>query len=273
MTQDLSSARRRALRHSLRWAGLGAVAAAAGPAVLAANAGSAAPAAAAAPAAPAAADRAALTRVVEALTGARVDSIAPAPIAGLYEVFVGGRVFYVDAAGRHLIDGQIFDIATRSSLTARRRAELERALQPAWAWSDFDLRDAVRTVHGRQVAGRELVAFEDPRCGFCRRLHQTLAGMPDITVHTLQVSFLGPDSRALNETIWCSADRRAVWAAAMAGGTPPPAAGCDLGALERNMALAARLRVQGTPTIFTRAGQRLNGAAEADAIERALRPA
>jgi len=265
MTQEFPSSRRHALRRSLRWAGLGAMAAAAGPAALAAT-----PAAAPAPAAP---DRAALARSVEALVGARVDSIAPAPIAGLYEVYVGGRVFYIDAAGRHIVQGQIFDIATRQSLTAQRQAELERALQPAWTWGDFDLRDAVRTVHGRELPGREMVVFEDPRCGFCRRLHQTLAGMPDITVHTLQVSFLGPESRQLNETIWCSADRSRAWAVAMGGGTPPAAAGCDLGALERNMALAERLRVRGTPAIFTRAGQRIDGAAAADAIERALRPA
>jgi thiol:disulfide interchange protein DsbC len=267
MTQESSSTRRHALRRSLRWAGLSAVAAAAGPAALAATP------AAPAPAAPVAPDRAALARSVEALVGARVDSIAPAPIAGLYEVFVGGRVFYIDAAGRHIVQGQIFEIATRQSLTAQRQVELERALQPAWAWSDFDLRDAVRTVYGSEVAGRELVVFEDPRCGFCRRLHQTLAGMPDITVHTLQVSFLGPESRQLNETVWCSADRSRAWAIAMAGGMPPPAAGCDLGALERNMALAERLRVRGTPTIFTRTGQRIGGAVEADVIERALRPA
>jgi len=245
-------------RLALRWAGLAAVAAT--PV-----------AAAAAGAAPSAPDRAALARAVEELTGASVDSIAPSPVAGLYEVVVDGRVVYIDAAGRHLVQGQIFDIATRSSLTARRQAEVDRALQPAWAWADFDLRDAVRTVFGREVSGRELVAFEDPRCGFCRRLHQTLAGMQDVTVYTLQVSFLGPESRQLNETIWCSPDRGRAWAVAMAGGAPAAAGGCDLGALERNMALATRLRVRGTPTLFTRAGQRIDGAAGADAIERALR--
>jgi thiol:disulfide interchange protein DsbC len=251
-------------RTALRWAGLTALAAASAPAALASGS---------APAPTPAPDRAALGRIVEALVGARVDAIAPAPIAGLYEVYVGGRVFYVDATGRYIVQGQIFDIATRQSLTAQRQAELERALQPAWSWADFDLRDAVRTVIGREVPGREMVVFEDPRCGFCRRLHQTLAGMPDLVVHTLQVSFLGPESRQLNETIWCSADRSRAWAVAMAGGTPPAASGCELGALERNMALAERLRVRGTPSIFTRAGQRIDGAAAAEAIERALRPA
>ncbi|MGV3499121.1 MAG: DsbC family protein [Hydrogenophaga sp.] len=212
----------------------------------------------------------ALTAIVERLTGAKVDAIAAGPLPGLHEVIVRGKVLYIDDAGEHLIEGHIVDIANRRSLTAQREAEYQIATTPTLALKDLDLTDAITIVRGSGREDRVLVSFEDPRCGFCKRLHATLAEAKDLTVHTFAVSFLGPESRALNERIWCAPSRAQAWADAMAGKPVAGAAACGFEALDRNMALAERYRVRGTPTLFTVDGRRINGAVGLDAIEAAL---
>lgn len=216
-------------------------------------------------------DKVAITAAVEKLLGAKVEFFGPAPIPGLFEVIANGNVYYVDAAGKHIIDGHIVNMATRSSLTAQRKLEFERATTPEFDASQLSFDDAIRTVYGKPTPGRVLVTFEDPRCGFCRKLHQDLKGMKDLVVYTFPVSFLGPQSRSLNETIWCSSDRSAAWNAAMEGQeVRVSGATCDLSALERNTELARRFKVSGTPTMYTASGQRIVGAVGAAAIEQAL---
>ena len=53
-----------------------------------------------APAAPAWDDAAALSAIVERLAGAKVESIAPSPVAGLFEIIVKGNVRFCDATGQ-----------------------------------------------------------------------------------------------------------------------------------------------------------------------------
>lgn len=220
----------------------------------------------------AAPDTKALAAVVERLVGAKVESIAPSPIAGLYEVIVSGNILYIDSTGTHLVDGQVVEVATRTSVTAKRKQEYEIASTPVLDINQLNLADAIKTVNGRELPGRVLVTFEDPRCGFCKRLHQTLNAVPDLVLYTFPVSFLGPQSRAMNEAIWCAADRSKAWNDAMKDIAPAmDGAKCDLQALERNTELAAKYRVSGTPTMFTPAGVRIAGAVGAPAIEQALK--
>jgi thiol:disulfide interchange protein DsbC len=217
-------------------------------------------------------DTQALSAIVERLVGSPVESIAPSPVAGLFEIIVKGNVIYIDASGQYLVDGQLVEIASRSSVTARRKQEYETANTPVLDIAKLDLADAIKTVQGKELPGRVLVSFEDPRCGFCKRLHQTLATVPDLVLYTFPVSFLGPESRGMNEQIWCADDRSVAWSEVMKGIPPAiPGARCDLQALDRNTELASKFRVTGTPTLFTASGLRINGAVGASAIEDALR--
>lgn len=213
-----------------------------------------------------------LSGIVERLVGAKVESVAPSPVAGLYEVIVNGNILYIDSTGDFLVEGQVYEIATRTSVTAKRKQEHEMATTPVMDFAKLDLADAIKTVNGKELPGRVLVAFEDPRCGFCKRLHQTLADVPDLVLYTFPVSFLGPQSRAMNEAIWCASDRSKAWEGVMKD--IPPAQGaakCDLQALDRNTELASKYRVNGTPTLFTVSGLRIAGAVGAPAIEQALK--
>lgn len=218
-------------------------------------------------------DEAALTAIVERLTGGKVQAFSAGPLPGLHEVIVNDKVLYIDGAGEHLIDGHIIDIAKRRSLTAQRQAEFVVASTPPLRLAELDLADAITIQRGQVVPGRVLVSFEDPRCGFCKRLHVTLKDATDLTVHTFPISYLGPESRALNERIWCAPSRPMAWETVLSGQDLPAgvASGCGVEALDRNMALAERFRVMGTPTLFTVQGRRLDGAVGLGVIEGVLK--
>jgi thiol:disulfide interchange protein DsbC len=216
-------------------------------------------------------DPEALKALVTQLIGAPVEAIGPAPMPGWYELIARGEVLYIDASGQHLFQGHLVDVASRTSLTAQRKAAHEKAITPVMDVSKLNLGDAIKTVYGRELPGRLLVTFEDPQCGFCRRLHQTLLTMEDVVVYTLPVSFLGPQSRSFNEAIWCSNDRSKAWREVMEGVPPQKAeTACELSALDRNAALADHYRVKGTPTVFNAKGSRIDGASNAQVLSQAV---
>ena len=69
---------------------------------------------------------------------AKVESVRPAPVAGLYEVAIGKDVIYTDASARYLIQGEIVDLKSGTNLTEQRINELNLI-----KWSDLPLADAI----------------------------------------------------------------------------------------------------------------------------------
>lgn len=130
------------------------------------------------------------------------------------------------------------------------------------------LKVAITSIHGK--GERVLYTFEDPNCGYCRQLHRTLGEIGNLTVHTFVLTFLGPDSGARFDAVWCSADRAGAWARTMRrAALPPPAAGCRAPAAQ-TMKLASMLGVNLTPTVFFADGSRIVGVRPRAEIEALL---
>ena len=195
----------------------------------------------------------------------KIDEISKTPIPGLFEVRIGTEIVYTDEQGNHLIQGNLIDTKTRTDLTEARIAKLTAI--------DFDtlpLKDAVVIKQGS--GARKVVVFADPNCGYCKRFERELANVKDVTIYTFLYPILGPDSSVKSRDIWCAKDAGKTWRAWMVEGTAPPkvAGKCDDDALERNLALGKKHRVQGTPAVVFEDGTRVPGAMTQERFEKTL---
>ncbi len=193
----------------------------------------------------------------------KIDEVRSTPMAGLYEVRVGTDVFYTDAKGNFLIQGELIDTKARRNLTEDRIAKLS-----AVDFSALPLKDAFVTVRGN--GKRQMVVFADPNCGYCKRFERDLQKVNNVTVHTFLYPILSPDSAEKSRNIWCAKDRTTSWDDWMLRDKNPTDASCDTAALQRNLAFGKKYKITGTPTVIFADGSRVPGAIGAPDLEKRL---
>ncbi len=195
----------------------------------------------------------------------KIDEVTKTPIPGVYELRVGTDLVYSDERGEHLIQGALIDTKTGVNLTEARVEKLT-----AIDFAALPLKDAI--VYKQGAGMRKLVVFADPNCGYCKKFERELLQVKDVTVYTFLYSILGGDSPEKARNIWCAKDNTAVWRDWMVNGAVPPrgAAQCDAGALQRNLAMGKKYRVNGTPALVFEDGKRVPGALPPAQIEAQL---
>jgi len=135
--------------------------------------------------------------------------------------------------------------------------------------SRLPIKHAVKSVYGR--GSRTLYTFEDPNCGYCRQLHRTLGEIGDLTVYTFVVSFLGEDSVAKANAVWCAKDRAAAWDRVMKKQAIRPTSGACVAPNGEIRKLIGLLGINLTPTVFFADGERMNGIKPRAEIEQRLK--
>ena len=182
---------------------------------------------------------------------------------GLYEVQMGNEIVYTDRQVSFVLDGTLIDANTRKDVTAERLEQLSRI-----AFDDLPFDLALKQVKGN--GQRKVAIFEDPNCGYCKQLRQTLQQVDNLTIYTFPLPILSPDSTQKVRHVWCAKDRAAVWDAWMLKGqVPPKAEDCDV-PIDKMLALGQKLSVRGTPAIFFANGSRVPGAISQKELEQRL---
>ena len=208
-----------------------------------------------------------LAALRKAHPGTQFSEVARTEIDGLYEVWMNGNVAYVSASNpRFFVFGRLFDTASMRDITGPRIAQ-RNAGQDAQVRMDsvsaapvlidqLPLADAIKTVRGN--GQRKVAVFSDPNCIYCKQLEPELASIDNVTVYTFLVPFQG---EARPVAIWCAADRERAWRQWMLqadASLQQPTASCEH-PIARNLELARRLGVQGTPTLIWADGARTDG--------------
>lgn len=193
----------------------------------------------------------------------KIDEVSPTPMKGLYEVRIGTDLFYTDAKGNYVIQGELIDTKVRRNLTEDRINKLT-----AIDFSALPLKDAFTIVRGD--GKRKVAVFEDPNCGYCKRFERDMQNVDNVTVHLFLYPILSPDSAEKSRNIWCSKDKAAAWQDYMIKDKTPAAASCDTSAVQRNLALGKKYKITGTPTLIFADGSRVPGAIGAKDVEKHL---
>jgi thiol:disulfide interchange protein DsbC len=199
------------------------------------------------------------------LNGAKIESVKETPYAGLYEIKVAGDILYTDKKGEYLVMGHVYDVKSTRDLTRERIDDINKI-----KFSDLPLDAALKQVKGD---GKRVIAvFEDPNCGYCKRLRQTaLKNIDNVTIYTFMYNILSEDSFVKSKNVWCSPDRTKAWDDWMVNGKAPAAAAANCETPnDKVLALGQKLRIQGTPAIFFADGSRIPGAVDQKTLEAKL---
>ncbi|CAN5452011.1 DsbC family protein [soil metagenome] len=193
-----------------------------------------------------------------------IDEVSKTAMPGIYEVRFGTDLFYSDEQGNYLIQGNMIETKSRQNLT---KARVDKLTEIDFA--ALPLQDAMVTKRG--TGARKLVVFADPNCGYCKKFEQDIQAVKDVTIYTFLIPILGGDSPDKSRNIWCSKNADASWQSWMIDGKAPPRTmGACATPLDRNLALARKYKINGTPTVVFVDGSREPGAISADVVEKKL---
>lgn len=207
---------------------------------------------------------ASVKEAMEAKLGTKISSVTKSPYLGLYEVFTDGQILYTDERLTAIIAGTLIDGQTMKNYSAERMQKLT-----AIKFSELPLDLAVKQVRGN--GKRTLATFEDPNCGYCKKLAKDIVKLDDVTIYTFLYPILSPDSLDKSNQIWCSSDKAKAWNEWMQDGKPLTGKGdCDTSAVKKSVELGRKLAISGTPTLFFVDGERIPGAVPLAQIEKKL---
>jgi len=183
-----------------------------------------------------------------------IDQIGPAPIKGFQEVIVGGQALYVSDDGKYLIDGALYDIATKTNLAEASMAQLRSRLLKTIPVSD-------RIVFSPANPKYTVTVFTDVECGYCRKLHSQIADYNRQGIAVQYVAYprmgLGSEDFRKMVAVWCAADPKKALTDAK-NDRPVPYRNCkNPVTMEYN--LGQRVGLTGTPMILASDGTQLGG--------------
>jgi thiol:disulfide interchange protein DsbC len=191
--------------------------------------------------------------------GLKVGEIRHSPIAGLYEVQIGGGdLVYMPTDGSYLISGTAYRIEPGKFVNvADERMKPERAAKLAAV-----KRNDMVIFSPKEEPKSHIFVFTDIDCGFCRKLHREV---PELNALGIEVRYLafpraGAPSPSADKlaTVWCAADKSEAMTQMKTGGGMAVKT-CANNPIAAQFKLGESLGVNGTPAIFTPDGTLLPG--------------
>jgi thiol:disulfide interchange protein DsbC len=195
-------------------------------------------------------------QLAKKLPGAKPEDVRASPIPGIYEVTLGTSTAYMSADGKYLINGDLYEIASKTNLSDARRAQTRMQAMAA-------LKEKDTIVFGPAASPKHTITvFIDVDCGYCRKLHSEITELNKLGIRVRYTAYPrsgpGSSSWAKMETVWCSKDRRVALTKAQLDEDIGDAK-CGATPVAGQYKLGEDLGVNGTPAIFTEAGDYIGG--------------
>jgi len=207
------------------------------------------------------------TRIRSVLPDAKVTSIKPAPVPGLYEVSIGPTILYMTGDGKFAVRGDIFDLESKRNVTDERRMQARVESLKGLGESS-----PIRFAATGGKTQHEIYVFTDIDCGYCRKMHKEINQLTSagVTVNYLAFPRTGLDGESYDKAVavWCASDRQAALTNAKTGKKVQNAK-CD-NPVAQHFRLGEAMGVQGTPAVYSADGEELGGYIPAQELVRIL---
>ena len=189
----------------------------------------------------------------------KINNLQTTEMQGLYSGTLDNQIVYVNEDAQHLFIGSMIRLKDQHNLT-KDLAVKENTID----FKALPLNDAVKTVRGN--GKRQLAIFSDPNCPYCKQLEAELKKLDNITIYTFILP-LKAQSVAPSKQVYCEKNPALAWENLITKAQLPTSQTSCANPVERNMALAHRLGVNGTPAIIFSNGFKVMGAYPAAQIE------
>lgn len=198
-----------------------------------------------------------------------VKTITSTGVQGIYEVVLNeSDIIYTDKDGKFLFFGSLIESRNgqKFNLTEEKVQQLTQL-----DFKKLNFADAVtrKVGNGKNV----VVVFEDPNCGFCKKLQPELAKLTNVTIHTFIIPILGESSVEVAKAVTCSKNPAKEWDNYFKTGVAPTVATldkCNTSSLDRNIEFARKHKINGTPAMFFSNGRSIKGYAPYAKITEAM---
>lgn len=186
---------------------------------------------------------------IKKLPKTKVLGVADAPIRGLWELSVTQagkkKVLYLDYSKQNIIQGKI--VSMNGTANQPKKAEDGRI-----DMKGFDYSGAL--ILGDRAAAKRIAVFTDPNCPHCQMFHDEMNKIVQKRKDIAFAVFLYPlnpnpssDSYVTSQSVLCERSVKLLDDAYH--GIPVPQKTCEGSLIEKNIALARKYRIDGTPAI------------------------
>lgn len=194
--------------------------------------------------------------VKKALEGMKIDSIRYVEGLEMYEVVTNTQAAYLTKDMRYFIVGRVFDLNTKRDLTTERINSLRRI-----DFSTLNLKNATKMGTGKT----SIAVFTDPDCSYCKKLHEELSKLKDVTIYLYLYPLASSniEAKTKSSAIRCASDSLAAMNTVFLGkkpfkpaGKPTPAC---MAMIEENIRFGKERGINATPTIILEDGRVVPG--------------
>ena len=189
------------------------------------------------------------------IPGTKPDDFRQSPIPGLWELARGADIVYITADGRFALAGDLYEIATDTNVSERRRRDVRLELinsVPESQMVVFSPKDPKYTV----------TVFTDVDCAYCRKLHSEMAKYNELGIRVRYLFYprSGPNTESWDKAVavWCSANRNDAMTRAKRG-EEIKMTKCGSTPVEHDYELGQEIGLRGTPAILLANGDLLPG--------------
>jgi thiol:disulfide interchange protein DsbC len=185
----------------------------------------------------------------------RPEQISASPVAGLYEVRIGSKITYVSADGRHMVQGEIFDLDSERNLTEGRLEGVRKDVLTGVSESGM-------VIFAPAKYQDTVTVFTDVDCGYCRKLHRQMA---EYNARGIRVRYMyfprsgpGTESWLKSEQVACAKDPRSAMTKSKLGEVLKDKA-CKPNPVAEHYNIGREFGLQGTPAIVLESGELIGG--------------